>query len=259
MTLFLLFICLVSGAAVGFLGGLLGNGGGIIAIPTLMFLGMSQQLAQGTALIMVLPAITLAVRKYNQRTRIDKGIALAGAAGAISFTWLGARFALGINSSTLRLSYAGFLFLLATFYIWQEFLKKEKINCQKNSEKVAPKLTRIRAAMLGMASGVLGGFFGVGGALMIVPIIASIFRFDHISAQALALAMIIPGSTIALITYSWAGQANWFIGIPLAIGSLICVPIGVKQAYKLSDHKLRICFASLLLLMVAFLVIETCI
>ncbi len=258
MTLFFLVICLISGAAVGFLGGLLGNGGGLIAIPALMFLGMSQQLAQGTALIMVLPAITLAVRKYNQRSKIDKGIALAGAAGAISFTWLGARLALGISSSTLRLSYALFLFLLASFYVWQGFREK-KSTFLRMSEKAVPILTRMRAAGLGMASGILGGFFGVGGALMIVPIIASVFRFDHISAQALALAMIIPGSTIALITYSWAGQANWWVGIPLAIGSLICVPLGVRQAYKLSDKTLRACFASLLLFMVVLLVIETCV
>ncbi|UOF93809.1 MAG: sulfite exporter TauE/SafE family protein [Bordetella sp.] len=257
MSVFLLFVCLVSGAAVGFLGGLLGNGGGLIAIPALMFLGMSQQLAQGTALIMVLPAITLAVRKYNQRTQIDKGIALTGAAGAVSFTWLGAKLALGINSSTLRLSYAFFLFLLASFYVLQG-VNKKFVN-KSSLIKPAPILTRLRAAILGMASGMLGGFFGVGGALMIVPIIASVFRFDHISAQALALAMIIPGSTIALITYSLAGQANWLVGIPLAIGSLIFVPLGVKQAYKLSENKLRACFASLLLCMVLMLVIETCI
>ena len=43
-----------------------------------LLLDMPQQLAQGTALIMVLPTIMMAVRKYNQQTRIDRRVALAG-------------------------------------------------------------------------------------------------------------------------------------------------------------------------------------
>jgi uncharacterized protein len=116
MSVLLVAACLGSGAAIGFLGGLLGIGGGLIAIPALvLLLSMSQQSVQGTALIMMLPAITLTVRKYNQRARIDRGVAVAGAAGSVAFTWLGARLALGIDSSTLRLSFAAFLFLLAVF------------------------------------------------------------------------------------------------------------------------------------------------
>ncbi|EWM48140.1 sulfite exporter TauE/SafE family protein [Bordetella holmesii 35009] len=82
--------CLASGALIGFMGGVLGIGGGLIAIPALVLLmGMSQQLAQGTALIMVLPTIVMAVRKYNQHARLDVRTAVAGAAGAVVFTWVG--------------------------------------------------------------------------------------------------------------------------------------------------------------------------
>ena len=71
MSLWLIALCLGAGCLIGFMGGVLGIGGGMIAIPALVLLmGMSQQLAQGTALIMVLPTIMMAVRKYNQQTRI---------------------------------------------------------------------------------------------------------------------------------------------------------------------------------------------
>ena len=117
MSLWLIALCLGAGCLIGFMGGVLGIGGGMIAIPALVLLmGMSQQLAQGTALIMVLPTIMMAVRKYNQQTRIDRRVALAGAGGAVVFTWVGARLALGIDSSTLRLSFAVFLFFIALFY-----------------------------------------------------------------------------------------------------------------------------------------------
>jgi branched-chain amino acid transport system permease protein len=84
LSLLVIAACLAAGGLIGFMGGALGIGGGLIAIPALVLLmGMSQQLAQGTALIMVLPTIMMAVRKYNQQVRIDKRVALAGAAGGL--------------------------------------------------------------------------------------------------------------------------------------------------------------------------------
>ncbi|MFQ6687059.1 TSUP family transporter, partial [Bordetella pertussis] len=120
MSLLVIAACLASGALIGFMGGALGIGGGLIAIPALgLLLGMPQQLAQGTALIMVLPTIMMAVRKYHQHARIDMRVAGAGAAGAVVFTWVGAQLALGIASRTLRLSFAVFLFFIALFYVYQ--------------------------------------------------------------------------------------------------------------------------------------------
>ncbi|WP_333700236.1 TSUP family transporter, partial [Rivihabitans pingtungensis] len=58
---------LALGAVVGFLGGLLGIGGGILAIPVLALLfGMDQAMAQGTALVMIAPNVVLAFWRYSQ-------------------------------------------------------------------------------------------------------------------------------------------------------------------------------------------------
>ncbi|QII84506.1 sulfite exporter TauE/SafE family protein [Bordetella hinzii] len=244
--------CLGSGALIGFLGGVLGIGGGLIAIPALVLLmGMPQQLAQGTALIMVLPTIVMAVRKYNQHARLDVRAAVAG---AVVFTWVGARLALGIASSTLRLTFAVFLFGIALFYLHQT-LRKPRPGTM-GARAAAPAFTQGRAALLGVVCGTLGGFFGVGGAVLAVPILTSVFRLAQTSAQALALSMVIPGSTIALITYSWAGQADWWVGLPLAAGSLLFVPVGVRLAYRLPEKRLRATFAAMLLATVVLLIAE---
>jgi uncharacterized membrane protein YfcA len=254
VSLLVIAACLAAGGLIGFMGGVLGIGGGLIAIPALVLLmGMSQQLAQGTALIMVLPTIMMAVRKYNQQTRIDKRVALAGAAGAVVFTWVGAQLA-GI----LRRSFAVFLFFIALFYVWQTWRASRPVAARKPAAKGdAPVFTPRRASVLGILCGTLGGFFGVGGAVLAVPIITSVFRLPQTTAQALALSMVIPGSFIALITYSWAGQADWLVGAPLAIGSLLFVPVGVKLAYRLPERKLRACFALMLFATVALLAFES--
>lgn len=258
MSLLLIALCLGAGCLIGFMGGVLGIGGGLIAIPALVLLmGMSQQLAQGTALIMVLPTIMMAVRKYNQQTRIDRRVALAGAAGAVVFTWVGARLALGIDSSVLRVSFAVFLFFIALFYAWQTWRAGRARHAARPAGRPAPVFTPRRATLLGVLCGTLGGFFGVGGAVLAVPIITSVFRLPQTSAQALALCMVIPGSAVALVTYSWAGQAAWLVGLPLAAGSLLFVPVGVRLAYRLPERKLRACFAAMLFATVALLVFES--
>ena len=257
MSLLLIALCLGAGCLSGFMGGVLGIGGGMIAIPALVLLmGMSQQLAQGTALIMVLPTIMMAVRKYNQQTRIDRRVALAGAGGAVVFTWVGARLALGIDSGVLRLSFAVFLFFIALFYAWQTW-RAGRARRAPRAGGNAPVFTPRRATALGVLCGTLGGFFGVGGAVLAVPIITTVFRLPQTTAQALALCMVIPGSAVALVTYSWAGQADWLVGLPLAAGSLLFVPVGVRLAYRLPERKLRASFAAMLFATVALLVFES--
>ncbi|WYX36109.1 sulfite exporter TauE/SafE family protein [Achromobacter xylosoxidans] len=257
MSLLLIALCLGAGCLIGFMGGVLGIGGGMIAIPALVLLmGMLQQLAQGTALIMVLPTIMMAVRKYNQQTRIDRRVALAGAGGAVVFTWVGARLALGIDSGVLRLSFAVFLFFIALFYAWQTGRAGRARRAPKAGGN-APVFTPRRATALGVLCGTLGGFFGVGGAVLAVPIITTVFRLPQTTAQALALCMVIPGSAVALVTYSWAGQADWLVGLPLAAGSLLFVPVGVRLAYRLPERKLRASFAAMLFATVALLVFES--
>ena len=67
------------GAIIGFVGALVGIGGGIVAIPMLAILfDMPQQLAQGTGLVMIVGNVLLSVYGYNKNNKIDfKGVSLA--------------------------------------------------------------------------------------------------------------------------------------------------------------------------------------
>ncbi|KAA0888468.1 sulfite exporter TauE/SafE family protein [Pusillimonas sp. ANT_WB101] len=247
---------LASGALIGFTGGVLGIGGGLLAIPLLgLILGMDQQQAQGTALIMVLPAVLLTVRKYNQNARIDFRAAGAGAAGSIVFTYLGARIALGLDSSVLRTIYASFVLAIAIFYFIQG------VRGMRASHSVTPRrqpgeFNRAWFALVGVLAGLAGGVFGVGGSVLVVPILTTVFRLSQTGAQALALTMIIPGTFVALITYASHGQADWLVGVPMAMGSLLCVPYGVRLAYALPEPRLKLIFACMLVVIMGLLLLK---
>lgn len=245
--------CLVAGGMIGFTGGVLGIGGGLFAIPLLgLLLGYEQQAAQGTALIMVLPAVLLTVRKYHQHTPIAWRSAAAGALGSVLFTWLGALIALEVEPRLLRQIYAGFVFLIALFY-FRESLGRRARQAPAGGYRNADDVARYRYFVVGVGAGLAGGIFGVGGSVLAVPFMTTFFHLRQTTAQALALTMIVPGTLVALLTYAWHGQAHGLVGIPLALGSLLCVPYGVRLAYALPEARLKLIFACMLLIIMALL------
>lgn len=91
------------GVALGAMGGLFGIGGGLIAIPVLgLWFGLDQQMAQGTALVMSVPNVLVALYRYNQRNRIDLRQALPLVVMSFCFAWLGAMLAVGLDQRIIR-------------------------------------------------------------------------------------------------------------------------------------------------------------
>jgi uncharacterized membrane protein YfcA len=97
-------ILLIIGLVAGILSGFVGIGGGIVIVPALIFfLGMSQHMAQGTALALMLPPIgILAVYNYYQKGMVDiKSSLIIGAAFVIG-GYFGSKVAVGLEPTTVK-------------------------------------------------------------------------------------------------------------------------------------------------------------
>ena len=108
-------IIAIIGLAAGLLGGLLGLGGAIIMIPALvMFLGYSQQMAQGTALMMmVLPVGALAAYQYYQNGYVEMKAVLIMSVFFFVGGYFGAKFATNIPQDLLKKLFAIMLIVIA--------------------------------------------------------------------------------------------------------------------------------------------------
>jgi uncharacterized membrane protein YfcA len=108
-------ILIIIGLAAGFLGGMVGLGGGIILIPALvMFLAMDQRMAQGTSIAIMLPPIGLfAVYNYYKAGYVNIKYALVIAVVFMVGGYLGSKLALNIPASTLKKIFALLLVLVA--------------------------------------------------------------------------------------------------------------------------------------------------
>jgi uncharacterized membrane protein YfcA len=220
---------LVFGVALGTLGGIFGIGGGLIAIPLLGVLcGLDQQIAQGTALVMVVPNVMLALWRYHQRNRIELRHALPLASMGFCFAWIGSIWAVGIDAQTMR-------------SVLSRFLSRYRPTtwCACSAPAHRPPQMRYSwpwLGVLGAASGTMGGLFGVGGAVVATPVLTSLFGTTQVVAQGLSLALALPSTGVTLVTYAVHDQVNWMIGLPLAIGGLASISWGVKIAHAMPEN-----------------------
>lgn len=233
---------LVFGAALGTLGGLFGIGGGLIAIPLLgVLFGLDQQIAQGTALVMVVPNVMLALWRYHQRNKIELRHALPLASMGFCFAWIGSIWAVGIDAETMRVGFVAFLIALSAYNLVRMFYANVSVSSQMNYSW--PWL-----GVLGAASGTMGGLFGVGGAVVATPVLTSLFGTSQVVAQGLSLALALPSTGVTLVTYAVHHQVDWKIGVPLAIGGLLSISWGVKIAHTIPERLLRALFCGFLVL-----------
>lgn len=113
MTNVLLYLLL--GLIAGIMGGLFGIGGGIIIIPALVLLaGLTQKMAQGTTLAIMIPPIgLLAALEYYKKGYINFKIAGLVCLGFLIGGYLGAKIAVGIPEQNLRRLFGVFLFAVS--------------------------------------------------------------------------------------------------------------------------------------------------
>ena len=231
------------GALLGVAGGLLGIGGGLIAIPVLGYLyGMDQHLAQGTALVMIAPNVLIGFLRYHQKHRIDLRSAAAMVVFATASSYVAARLAAGISASSLHTAFAVFLLVLALYFGLQR--RKPAAGAPEHAARPMP---RGALPVLGIASGAMSGIFTVGGGLVVVPALVSLFGMQQTRAQGTALALVVPGALVALAAYAQGGNVSWATGLPLALGGVLTVSWGVALAHRLPAVTLRVLFCLVLL------------
>ena len=225
---------LVLGAALGTVGGVFGIGGGLIAIPALgVLFGLDQQLAQGTALVMVVPNVVLALWRYHQRNRIELRHALPLSLCSFVFAWFGSIWAVGLDAHSMRVGFVVFLVALALWNLARMFVRS------------APSSSEMRYSwpwlgVLGSVAGTMGGLFGT----------------TQVVAQGLSLALAAPSTLVTLVTYGVHRSVDWHIGLPMAVGGLLSISWGVKLAHALPEKLLRSLFCGFLVVCAVMLGLE---
>ncbi len=108
-------VSVLVGLAGGTLGGLVGLGGGFIMVPLMVYLlAMSQHMAQGTSLAILLPPVgILSVLQYYRSGNVSVAVAVWAAIGFLVGGYLGGTAAQALSERTLRRLFALLLAVIA--------------------------------------------------------------------------------------------------------------------------------------------------
>ncbi|MCZ2355522.1 MAG: sulfite exporter TauE/SafE family protein [Bacteroidia bacterium] len=119
MTIYEVVILLLVGAMGGILSGVVGVGGGVILVPSLVFfLGFSQHTAQGTSLAMMVPPVgILAVLNYYQKGHVNIKVAAILCCSFIAGSYIGSKIAIGLTPTQIKRTFGCILFLVSIKFI----------------------------------------------------------------------------------------------------------------------------------------------
>ena len=118
---------------------------------------------------------------------------------------------------------------------------------------------RAKSLVLGLAAGVIGGLFGVGGGLLIVPGLVLWLGFEQRRASATSLAVVVGSSAAAATRLAGDGSVELDPVLGIFLGAVLGVWVGVRAAGLIPNHWLARGFVALMLaaaLRLAFLSTE---
>ena len=239
------------GAVVGFLGGLLGIGGGTIIVPLLAFSfagqGIAgehiQHMAVATSLACIIATSIASARAHNKRQSVDWSIFKSLAPGLFAGTLGGTWFAAGLNSRTLEAVFVVFL-----IYVSIQMLLNIKPKPSRQLPSQGP-LFGIGGMIGGLAS-----LIGIGGGNMVIPLLTWCnvpLRLAIGTSSAAGLSIALAGS-IGYAVNGWhvpnlPPYSLGYIYIPafvcISASSMLVAGFGAAISHKAPLDKLRKFFA----------------
>jgi len=247
-----------AGGCGGLLSGLFGIGGGIVLIPLLgLVLGLGQHQAQGTALAaMLLPNGLPAVIYMRRRgITIHWALVLMITVGFLPAVWLGARVASLIPESPLRLGFACVLVLLAG----RTFLQKPRpAEGQPSAAAVPMARAWLPGLAIGLCGGLASGLLGIGGAILMIPLMVWLLRIPQHEAQTTSLVLMLApiGLPGVWVYASHGGGLPWVALGGVALGFMAGAYAGARIAVRTRAPRLRQGFAVLMVAMALLLFLK---
>ncbi|MCL4475909.1 MAG: sulfite exporter TauE/SafE family protein [Nitrospirae bacterium] len=229
------------GFLAGIFGGLLGIGGGIVMIPLMVgFLKVTQHKAHGTSLAVMVFVGLVGAATYALQGSVDVLASALLAATAIATAHAGARHASSLAEWKLKRSFGAFLVIVSGFLFLKPFLPR-LVYFAGGWSKVVVLL------LAGSVTGFLSGMMGVGGAVVMIPVMVLLVGMDQHTAQGSSLLTMVPAGLAGALTHMRYGNVQPSLLKGLIPGAFIGTYLGGSVAHFLPEGILRSVFGLMLL------------
>lgn len=111
--------------------------------------------------------------------------------------------------------------------------------------------------LIGLLAGMLSGLVGVGGGIIMVPMLVMLLGFSQHQAQGTSLAvLVIPVTAVAVFNYYKEGYINWKYAAVIAVFFIIGSYFGSKLAIGLEQKMLKKVFSIILIIIAGKMLLE---
>lgn len=244
---------LASGALVGFSLGLIGGGGSILAVPLMVYVvGVADaHVAIGTSAIAVAVNAALNLSNHARGGTVRWSCALTFAAAGIIGAFIGAIFGKLLDGRKLLALFALLMLVIAVLMLRTRSrpgLPEAQMNWDNMPAIVG----------LGLATGTLSGFFGIGGGFLIVPSLMLATGMPIINAVSSSLVAVTAFGLTTAASYAWSGLISWHLAGLFIGGGLLGGLAGTRCARLLSERRgaLNIVFAAVIIAVAIYMLVH---
>jgi len=235
---------LASGALVGFSLGLVGGGGSILAVPLMVYVvGVPDaHVAIGTSAIAVAANAAVNLSNHARGGTVMWSCALTFAAAGIAGAFAGSIFGKMLDGERLLALFALLMLVIAVLML--------KTRSRIGLPDVQMDWSNIPAiAGLGLATGTLSGFFGIGGGFLIVPALMLATGMPIMNAVSSSLVAVTAFGLTTAASYAWSGLISWGLAGLFIAGGIAGGLIGTRSARLLAARRgaLNIVFAAVII------------
>jgi hypothetical protein len=222
-----MFELLFLGAFVGLLSGFFGIGGGTILIPILLLLGYETKVAIGISVVQMVFSSMYGSYLNNKKGTLDvKMVSIIGVGGFVGALLSGTIAAL-LSDKTLEIMFFSFaLFaLLRLFFKTHEDVEEKKMHY-------------LVLLAIGSLLGAFSMTIGVGGSILLVPILVGFLHIPLKKAISAGLFFVVFSSVSGLISHAMKGHIDYTSGIIIGFASLFGVYLGIHLKERVT-HKIQ--------------------
>lgn len=235
---------LAVGIFVGIMSGFSGIGGGTMLVPVLIYLGFDIKEAVGISVMqMVFSSLFGSYLNYRKGMLNFKDGVYIGIGGFIGA--LGSGLVVKtVPSFALEVMFVG----VVAFSLFRFFRSGHKQDAQAEHD-----LSPFTLIAVGMVIGLFAISMGIGGSILLTPILAGILHYPLKKAVSSGLFFVIFSSISGFISLSMTGHINHLVGLLVGLGSIVGVAMGIwlgaKTGNKSHKNLLIVIYTIILLMM----------
>jgi uncharacterized membrane protein YfcA len=258
------------GLAIGVISGFVGVGGGFIMTPALIILGVPAHYAVGISMLWVMGNSLIGAIRHHQEGNVDIKLACITALFVIGGIEAGVRllnFAQSRGMAEESVLYVSIIVLLLVgSYMFRELRSTQRMSNNGSSPESRPGLSGhissihippmisfaksgvsvslVFAAAIGIITGILSGFIGVGGGFLLVPALIYLLGVPSYTAVGTCLLLFIFSSAYGSFRHVMSGNVLIYVSLLMLVGSSLGVQVGALATRYIKGVSMRFVLAN---------------